>query len=60
MICMDSDVLLKDTPAQAVFFDKAYDAQERVIEPLIEAGKAVVIPPRSTRQEPRSYDKHLY
>ena len=55
-----SDVLLKDTPAQAIIADKAYDAQERVIEPLIEAGKAVVIPPRSTRKEPRSYDKHLY
>ena len=27
----------------------------------LKAGKAVVvIPPRSTRKEPRSYDKHLY
>ena len=55
-----SDVLLKDTPGQAVIADKAYDAQERVIEPLLEAGKTVVIPPRSTRKEPRSYDKHLH
>ena len=37
-----SDILLEDTPAQAVIADKAYDAQERVIEPLIEAGKQVV------------------
>ena len=54
------DVLLKNTPGQAVIADKAYDAQERVIEPLLKAGKAVVIPPRSTRKEQRSDDKHLY
>ena len=52
--------MLKDTPAQAVIADKAYDAHERVIESLLEAGKAVVIAPRSTRKEQRSYDKHLY
>ena len=34
-----SDVLLKDTPAQAVIADKAYDAQERVIKPLLESGQ---------------------
>ena len=55
-----SDILLEDTPAQAVIADKAYDAQERVIEPLIEAGKQVVIPPRNTRKEQRCYDRHLY
>ena len=60
MICKGSDVLLKDTPGQGVIADKAYDAQERVIEPLLQAGKAVLIPPRSTRKEPRSYDKHLH
>ncbi len=37
-----------------------YDAQERVIEPLLEAGKEVVIPPRSTRKEQRNFDRHLY
>ena len=31
-----------------------------MIEPLLEAGKAVVIPPRSTRKQPRDYDRHLY
>jgi transposase len=53
-------VLLKDTAAAAVLADKAYDAQARVIEPLLRAGKTVVIPPRATRTVPRAYDKHLY
>ena len=43
MICMGGEVSIKDTPDQAVIADKAYDEQERVIEPLLEAGKAVVI-----------------
>ena len=56
----DSDVLLEHTPAQAVIADKAYDAQMRVIEPLIDAGKQVVIPPRNTRKDQSCHDKHLY
>ena len=31
-----------------------------MIEPLKSKGKTVVIPPRSNRKEPRSYDRHLY
>ena len=52
--------MLQDTPAQAVLADKAYDAQERVIEPLLRAGKTIVIPPRATCSEPREYDRHVY
>lgn len=55
-----SDALLKDTPACAVIADKTYDAQKRVIEPLVSVGKTVVIPSRSMRKEQRSYDRHLY
>lgn len=55
-----ADVLLEHTEAAAVIADKAYDAQARVIEPLLEAGKTVVIPSRSTRKEQREYDRHLY
>ena len=40
--------------------DKAYDAHDRVIKPLLEAGKAVVIPSRSTNKEPRECDRALY
>jgi len=55
-----ADVLLEDTQADAVLADKAYDAQARVIEPLLKADKAIVIPPRSTRKDQRDYDRHLY
>ena len=55
-----TDVLLNETPAAAVLADKAYDAQARVIEPLLMAGKTIVIPPRSTRKDQRDYDRHLY
>ena len=55
-----SDVLLADVPADTVIADKAYDADERVIQPLERAGKNVVIPPRSNRKNPRSYDAELY
>ena len=55
-----ADVLLNETPAAAVLADKACDAQARVIEPLLKAGKTLVIPPRSTRKDQREYDRHLY
>ena len=48
-------MLLKDTQAGTVIADKAYDAQARVIEPLLRAGKAVVIPPKVSRKYQRSY-----
>lgn len=55
-----ADVLLKGTPGETVIADKAYDARARVIEPLQNAGKAVVIPPTRARRERREYDQHLY
>jgi len=55
-----ADALLPDTAAATVIADKAYDAQERVIDPLLDAGKNVVIPPKRCRKQPRDYDKHLY
>jgi transposase len=55
-----ADVLLKDINAQTVIADKGYDAQQRVVEPLLKSGKAVVIPSICTRKVQRSYDKHLY
>lgn len=57
-----ADALLPGTPADTIIADKAYDAQARVIEPLVKAGKTVVIPPRATRNAnaPRSYDELLY
>ena len=40
--------------------DKAYDADERVIEPLRDAGIEPVIPAKTNRKQPRPYDKDLY
>jgi transposase len=55
-----ADALLEHTPAQTIIADKAYDAQARMIEPLLQAGKTAVIPPRATRTDQRAYDRHLY
>ncbi len=40
--------------------DKAFDAEERVLGPLEQAGKTAVIPPKANRKNPRPYDKDLY
>ena len=57
-----ADVLLPDLVKQvhAVLADKAYDAQERVLDVLEKAGVTIVIPPKTNRPQPRAYDKHLY
>ena len=55
-----ADVLLKDTLGQTIIADKAYDAQARLIQPLRDKGKSVVIPSRSTNKQPRECDWHLY
>ena len=55
-----ADVLLPQVEAEIVIADKAFDADERVIEPLQKAGKTAIIPPRSNRKNPRDYDKALY
>lgn len=46
--------------AAALLADKAYDADQRVIEPLTAAGKTPVIPPKANRKAQRPYDKDLY
>ncbi len=53
-------MLLEDTQGQTIIADKGYDAQERLVQPLKDKGKAVVIPSRSNRKQHRTYDKHLY
>jgi transposase len=52
--------MLKDTSAQAVIADKAYDAHARLIGPLLDKGKTVVIPSRATNKQLREYDRDLY
>jgi len=55
-----ADALLPHLEAGALLADKAFDADERVIEPLLAAGKTPVIPPKSSRKAPRPFDKELY
>lgn len=55
-----SDLLLPKLTAQTILADKGYDADKRVIEPLIANGKTAVIPSKSNRITPRDYDKDLY
>ncbi|MDB5929477.1 MAG: putative transposase [Polaromonas sp.] len=51
-------MLLKASPGATVIADQADGAHERVSEPLLQAGKAAVIPPWRTRRGQRSYDRH--
>ncbi len=53
-------MLLANIPANGVIADKAYDADARVIQPLLDKGKTVVIPPKANRRELRDYDKKVY
>jgi transposase len=46
--------------ADTLLADKAFNADERVIEPLLAAGKKLVIPPKSNRKIPSPYDKQMY
>jgi len=55
-----ADALLTDVRAGAVIADKAYDADERVVLPLNQAGIEVVIPPKSQRKTSRDYDREIY
>lgn len=52
-----ADALLPEMRADTLLADKAFDADERVIEPLLAAGKSPVIPSKSNRKLPRLLDK---
>lgn len=55
-----ADALLPDMKADTLLADKAFDADQRVIEPLLAAGKTAVIPSKSNRKNPRPFDKDMY
>ena len=55
-----ADQLLPNIEASAILADKAYDAEDRVIDILRAGGKEIVIPPKRNRKEQRIYDKELY
>ena len=52
-----ADALLPQMQADTLLADKAFDADKRVIEPLLAEGKTAVIPPKSNRKTQRDYDK---
>jgi transposase len=56
-----AEVLLPDllTSMQAWLADKAYEAQERVLDLLECAGVQAVIPPRKNRKVPRGDDEEM-
>ena len=55
-----ADHLLPQLEADALIADKAFDAEERVIQPLQVAGITPVIPPKTGRKSPRAYDRELF
>jgi transposase len=55
-----ADRLLPVLEAPIVLADKGYDADERVLQPLAQAGKTAVIPPKANRKLQRAYDQDLY
>jgi transposase len=55
-----ADALLPQMKADMLLADKAFDADKRVIEPLLAAGKILVIPPKSNRKIKRAFDKEMY
>ena len=55
-----ADHLLPDMQADTLLADKAFDADERVLEPLAAAGKTAVIPNRGNRKQQRGYDRDLF
>jgi transposase len=55
-----ADALLPDMAADTLLADKAFDADERVIEPLLARGKSIVIPSKSNRKVQRDFDRDAY
>ena len=53
-----ADALLPQMQADTLLADKAFDADLRVIEPLLAAGKKLVIPPKSNRKLQRLYEMY--
>jgi transposase len=57
--CTQAANLTQGFEAEALLADKAYDTDAIVAEAQ-QRGMEVVIPPKSNRKNPRSYDDYLY
>jgi transposase len=51
--------LIEDQPAAFIVADKGYDS-DAFVTAITAQGSQAVIPPRSNRLNPRSFDRHLY
>ncbi|WP_246237816.1 IS5 family transposase [Caldichromatium japonicum] len=51
--------LIQDQPTECVIADKGYDS-DALVETVTAQGSQAVIPPRSNRLNPRSFNRHLY
>ena len=57
--CSQAIPLIEDIEAEHLLADKGYDSNE-IVEEALSRGMNPVIPPRSNRTNPRTYDKYLY
>jgi transposase len=55
-----ADAFLPQMQADTLLADKAFDADQRVIKPLLAAGKKLVIPSKSNRKVQRTFDREMY
>ena len=53
-------MLLPRIVAPTLLADRAYDADQRVIDRLRAAGKTAAIPPKRHRKRPQPFDRDLY
>jgi transposase len=51
--------LIKDQPVEFVVADKGYDS-DAFVTAITNQGSQAVIPPRSNRLNPRTFDRHIY
>jgi transposase len=51
--------LIQDQPAEFVVADKGYDS-DAFVTTITGQGSQAVIPPRSNRLNPRTFDRHIY
>ena len=54
-----AETLLANHTPEVVIADKGYDS-DAFVEMIEERGGEAVIPPKSNRREPRTYDRHTY
>jgi transposase len=57
---LGADALLPTMQGAALLADEAFDADERVLNPLAAAGEEAIIPPKANRKQTQTHDRHIY